>query len=636
MQDILRRINAHPLTFLGTLFLLVAGLSLARSVLLPIALAILFSFMLNPLVRHVQRWGLKRIPAVIVVSVGAFALLGVLLYAVLAQVFTLATEVPKYEKIALRKIRAGDGSPVSKFLGFTNRVTKEVAKGNKANEESLKRAKSVLVAGTVGSFAAASLQGPSAVTSLFPRDAEFVDKVAVKRPTPVVVQSDPMTILAFYAATARQVIRLVAAIGLVIVLTIVMIIYREELRDRFIRLTGSGRLTVTTKALDEASRRISDYMYRKTIVNGIFGIFVAVVLFAIGVPFAIMWGFLLTVLRFTPGLGIWLSVAPPLLLSLVAFESWWPFVFVAATFLAGELFMMNVFEPRFVVSQIGLLPVATMVSLSFWTWLWGPMGLLLAIPITMCLAVLGKYVVPLNFLSVLLSDRPAMDVPLRYYQRLLASDDDEATDIVDRYVAEFGRDRVSDELLIPALSCARRDLANNELTETELEFIFRTTDEIVDDLCAGNRSTDDQVSDSPRSHYVISGCPVGDQGDQLSLRMLEQKLLLRGHSMQIGGANKLSAEMLGWVEAQQPDIVCLACVGPGGLAQTRFACKRIRSSLGDVSIVIARLGEIDDFEKDREVLKKAGADWVSSTVEETSQRLIQAAQHLSYQRVANK
>lgn len=582
MSVISRRVNAQPLIIVGTLFLVVIALSMARAVLIPLFLAILLSFLLGPVVRFVQRKGLKRIPAVLMVTVVAFILLGTLIIAILSQFVSLANNLPQYEDIILKKIRSmkqGESSMVSRVAHTIERVTKALEQSSGAPKK------------TPGSE-----PGP---------------------PLPVIVRTDLGEVISFYRATAEEIVRLLASTGAVIALVIVMLIFREELRDRFICVTGSTRLTVTTKALDEAARRISDYILRKSMVNGIFGAVIAAALVAIGVPFALLWGFLVAVLRFIPSLGIWLAAAPPLLLSSIAFEGWVPFALVAFVFVVVELLSINVFEPWLVGPQVGLLPVATMVSLTFWTWLWGPIGMLLAIPLTVCLAVLGKYVPHMSFLDVLLSNQPAMDVTLRYYQRLLANDQDEATEIVDAYLQSHSREAVYDNMLIPALSHARRDLASGELAKADLEFFFMAIGAILDDL---QLSDTDQPTASVGDVAAV-GCPVWDAGDKLALRMIAQQLQQRGHALEISNPGMLTSEVVEWIETRNPGIVCLAAISPGELAQTRFICKRLRTQFPRIKIVVARLGFPDD--KDREVLEAAGADVVCLTIVETRNEVVQ-------------
>lgn len=614
MSDLLsRNSRSQPFYFLATLTLIVAILVLARHILIPVALAILFSFMLGPAVRHFQRWGLARIPAVLVVSAITFIFLGVVFWAMMSQVVTLAKDTEVYEKIVKKKIavlrEGGTDSPISKFLGFGQRVTKEIAEVDESKNPKVPK----------------ELKEPS------PPGEEK------KGPQPVTVQSSFGEILSFFFATVTEVIRLIASLGLVIVLVVVTLIFKEELRDRFLRLTGSTRLTVTTKALDEAARRISDYLFHKTIVNSVYGAIVAVGLLFIGVPVGIVWGFLLAVLRFIPGLGFWLAFLPPAILSLIAFEGWETFFLVSGLFLTLEVLAKNVFEPRSYGKKIGLLPVATMISLTFWTWLWGPVGLLLAIPITVCLAVLGKYVPALSFLGVMLSDQPAMDRTLRYYQRLIAGDQDEATGIVENYLEKEKEATVHDNLLLPALSFARRDVANGQLTQMDQQFFYRATREILENVCEPLLTEKEEPAPTSKEDVVkILGCPVGDETDELALIMVNQELKPRGYFMKVGESGLLSGEIVEWIESEDPQAVCVLSVTPGELTQTRFVCKKLRGRFPKLKIVVARVGFPEDIAEEKEMLESAGADFVCESIQQTSQQLAQVWQQVINLQPANE
>lgn len=583
MPDFLQR-TSRTFLFLAMLVLVVAILSLGRYILIPLSLGVLFSFLLGPLVRWVQRAGLKRVPAVILVSAVAFVLLGLVLLAIGVQMVELAQEVPGYAQTLRKKIE-----PLQKTAEEI--IQPEAGVGPETDKEG--------------------------------REAKAKSDNAI-------LQGNLWAILWALLGTAQEVVRVIASAGLVVVLTIVTLIYKEEIRDRFIRLTGSSRLTVTTKALDEAAKRISDYLFWKALVNAICGGVVTLGMLALGVPAAFVWGFLLAVLRFIPSLGFWLALIPPAVLGLIAVEGWETFVAVVALYLVTELVALNVIEPRFYGRQIGLLPVATLVSLTFWTWLWGPVGLLLAIPITLCLAVLGKYVPTLDFLATLLSDAPAMDPKLRYYQRLIANDQDEATEIVESYLEGEAAELVFDDVLVPALSHAKRDVANNQLTVLDQKFFFQATGEILDNVCAGalpREATDTRQFDELK----ILGCPVGDENDGLALVMVNQLLQTRGYQMQLGAAGTLSAEIVEWVATENPAVACVLSVAPGELTQTRFVCKRLRARTPALRLIVARL-QSEDLESEKQALISAGADLVCESVVETSKELIQAVQKLALEK----
>ncbi len=270
--------------------------------------------------------------------------------------------------------------------------------------------------------------------------------------------------------------------GLVIVLVIFMLVQREDLRNRLIRLVGYGRLTFTTSALEEAGQRISRYLLMQTIINSSFGLTVGWVLYLIGIPYAVLWGFFAAGLRFIPYVGAFAATIMPSALSLAVFQGWlWP-ILVVGIFVALELICNMVLEPLLYAESAGVSGVALLVAVAFWTWLWGPIGLVLATPLTVCVVVLGKYLPRLDFIGVLMSDQPAMESNISYYQRLLAMDQAEAAEIVEEHLKNHPAEQIYDEILVPALISARSDRDLGRLTADGEQFIFRATREILDDL----------------------------------------------------------------------------------------------------------------------------------------------------------
>ena len=230
------------------------------------------------------------------------------------------------------------------------------------------------------------------------------------------------------------------AIAVVVtVLAIFMLLERRELRDRVILLIGYRRMTATTRALDEAGARISRYLLMQSIISGSFGVAVGLGLFLIGVPYAVIWGCLAAALRFIPYVGVFSAALLPFALSLAVFPGWLQPALVVGLFLVLDVVANMVIEPWLYGHSAGVSQVALLVAVLFWTWLWGPVGLLLATPLTVCLIVLSKHLPALGFIVVLMGDRPVIEAKARYYQRLLARDQDEAADIVEAYVNADGR-----------------------------------------------------------------------------------------------------------------------------------------------------------------------------------------------------
>jgi hypothetical protein len=412
-----------------------------------------------------------------------------------------------------------------------------------------------------------------------------------------------------------------------------MLVRREDLRDRLIALVGRGRLTLTTKALDEAGERISRYLVMQVIVNGSFGIAVGIGLFFIGIPYALLWGFLAATLRYIPFLGPWLAALLPLGLSLMIYESWTPPLLVVGLFLILELSSNMFMEPWLYGRGIGVSAAASLVMIAFWTWLWGPIGLILATPLTVCLVVLGRYVPFLKFFDTLLGDQPALETHIGYYQRLLARDQDEAADIAEDYVKSHSLEEVFDELLIPALTYAKDDVASETLSADDQQFVFAATRDIVEQLATLQRQVVAAVTENaeaPQAKVLILGCPSRDKSDEVALLMLKEVLDPNRCETALTTSDILSTEVVGMVEDMKPAAICIAAIPPGGLAHSRLICLRLRARFPELKIVIGRWGLRGSLDKNREQLMAAGADQFGTTLVETRNQIMSIVQLAAY------
>jgi predicted PurR-regulated permease PerM len=391
----------RPLIVIGSVILavvVIACLYWAEAVFVPLALATLLTFMLSPLVNRLQRLRLGRIPSVLLVVVAAGVLLGAVGWGVTLQVTALLKDLPKHTGTMQRKLADLRGGGKESIWGnlqtMFEEVTHDVVEKIPPPE------------GNAG-------DGPERVVVMQPEESSWLTKLP---------------------ATLRPLLEPLGGAFLTIILVIFMLIKREDLRNRLISLVGHGRLTHTTKALDDAGQRISRYLVMQFVINACFGLALGVGLWAIGLDYAFLWGFLGGVLRYLPYIGTWLAALPPIVLSLAMFEGWVQPLLVLGLFLALELVTANVLEPLLFGHSTGISAVALLVAAAFWTWLWGPLGLVLSGPLTVCLVVLGKYVPALKFFDVLMGDEPPLGTDVSYYQRLLAMDQDEATEIVAAYV----------------------------------------------------------------------------------------------------------------------------------------------------------------------------------------------------------
>jgi predicted PurR-regulated permease PerM len=570
----------RPLVVLCGVALITVVLYFGRPVLMPIALATLLTFLLTPLVNGLQRVGLGRVLPVVVVVALMFSLLGGIGWTLATQITSLSDELPKYRGNIRQKIAdlrgAQKGTAIDKLQHEAREVMGELQKGEPATAS---------------------------------RD----------RPVPVVVQERSM----FWHLPT--VLELIASAGLVLVLVIFMLIRREEMRNRILRLAGYGRLPTATRALDEASQRVSRYLLTQCLVNGGFGIAVALGLFAIGVPYAFLWGFLAACLRFIPYVGTWLAALMPVTLGLAVFHGWQRPLLVIALFLVLEPFIYMVLEPLLYGQSAGVSEVGLLVAVAFWTWVWGPIGLILATPLTVCLVVFAKYVPELEFIVVLMGDEPVMETKVSFYQRLLAMDQDDAMRLVDAALKTTPREEIYDAVLVPALSFARRDRARGRLTEDEERAVLLSAREVVDDLDGGAAA-----SHPAPSAVCVLACPAQDEADVLSLVMLHD--LVAGYChVEIVSPDLLGAEVADLVERTEARVVCIAALPPSGLSRARYLCKRLRARFPELRILVGRWAADDDRAESTALLLSAGADAVHASLLETRDELL----HLSAPRAGS-
>jgi predicted PurR-regulated permease PerM len=577
---------------LTSLALIIAALYWAHAVFIPVALALLLTFLLNPVVSVLQGRGLGRTPAVILVVLLMFSLLGGIGWIITADLSSLATELPRYEENIRHKIAdlrgVGHSSFIETIQAAAQRVIDELQKTNKPAGEAEKPMQVVV-------------QGPSVLWQL-----------------PLALEP-------------------LATTGLVLILVIFMLLKQADLRDRLLALAGYGRLTLATKALDEAGQRISRYLLMQSLINGSFGCAVGLGLFLIGLPHAIAWGFLAAILRFIPYIGSTAATILPTALSLAVFQGWLQPFLIIGLIVGLELVISVGLEPFLYGQSAGVSTVALLVAVAFWTWLWGPVGLLLSTPLTVCLGVLGKYVPQLGFIGVLISDGPVLEASTSYYQRLVARDDDEALEIVDEFLKTHALEAVYDTVLVPALVAAKQDRQHNSLTEDDWHFIVQATREIVEDL--GTRQSPAEMPVAVAAAAVVDGqgpispptirivaCPARDEADEVALLMMQQLLDPRRYELEVVSAAMLTAEVVSLVEQQRASLICIAALPPGASAPTRYLCKRLRTRSPECKILVGRWGFIGNIEENRMLLLAAGANEVGTTLRETRNHVMALSQ----------
>ena len=561
--------------------LVIVVLYWAQAVLVPIALAILLTFVLTPPVNWLERW-LGRVPAVLTAVTLVFIVLGLAGWGLARQINHLADDLPTYRVNILAKIAdvrgAGKGGSVEKL--------QETIEGIKTD-----------------------LGQSSALTGTTSR--------------PVLVTSELVTGLPG-SSWLGPIVGPVGTTGLVLALVIFMLLERRDLRDRLIGLFGYGQLTVTTKAFDEAGTRVSRQLLMQSLVNLVYGIAAGIGLYVLDVPYPLVWAVLGAVLRFIPYVGPVIGAGAPIVVSLAALPGWTGPLWVVGWFIVLELFTNLVLETVLYAGAAGVSQVALLVSVAFWTWLWGPLGLLMATPLTVCLVVLGKHVPGLEFVGMLMADTPALAPEFGYYQRLLARDQSEAADLIEQHIKTEAPSSVYDALLLPALNYAERDRLEQRLSLDEETAVIDATRELLSDAAESIRRLQTEPSppgdptlQGPREPLRVLSIATNGSADELALQMLGHLLDDLPIVLEIVEGRMLTSELVALVQAQGVSVVCLADLPPSPASKTRYLVKKLHAALPEVRILVGRWSPRALADDSPQLLRDAGATLVASTLTET-------------------
>lgn len=568
----------------------VAAAYFAQDVLIPIALAVYLAFILTPLVRLCERLRLGRVSSVIVVVLLISLLLTACGMVVSTQLNSLSDELPNYRANIIERIRA-----VRKW-GDTGRM------------------------GDLMKAIGREINSPDPELPGVPE--EEVQK------EPVLVREQPVgpPWLAHLSNWGGLTVSFSAMILLAMILLIFILLKREDLRNRFLWLFGRHKLSSTTKAVEDAASRLSRFLLTQAIVNASFGLIFGIGLYLIGVPYALLWGFLGGLLRYLPYVGPWLGALFPIALTLAMSDTWTPPLLVVGFVLLLELINNNVVEPLLYGRSIGVSEVALLVGAAFWTWLWGPIGLVLSPPLMVVLVVMGKHVPSLEFLAILLGDEPIFDPPVVYFQRLLARDLDEATRIVLDRLDKPNPERIYDELLLPALTSARLAVEQKTINPQDEEFISRAVEEMLDELGESDSlitehpAAEGDTDVCPVTRVRLLCCPARDGADRVADRMLTQLLPRSAWEISVIGEGKLAGELLDDLDQFHPTVICVGSASPGTLARTRYLCKRLRARFPQTKIVVGRWASELSGAAEEQILA-AGADIVGDSLLETCNEL---------------
>ncbi len=543
----------------GTLTLLMSGvvvaaLYFARDILVPFALAVLLSFLLAPAVRWLRRIGAGRVIAVAATVLIAFiAIFG--FAAILAQeVSSLGPKLPEYRYNLEAKIRtlprvAGSGL-IEHASALLHQLHNELLRSE------------------------AQLSPPAgSATNAGANVAE------ASKPLPVEVQQPEPSPLQIAQSVVGPLLEPLATAGLVVVLVILILLKREDLRDRLLRLAGAADLHRTTEAMDDAARRVSRYLLMQLAVNTVGGLLIGCGLTVIGIPNAALWGILVVLLRFIPFLGIVIAACFPLALAIAVDPGWSLVAWTALLFIGTELIIANLVEPHLYGGSTGLSSVAVIIAAIFWTWLWGPVGLLLSTPLTACLVVLGQHVPQLRFLEVLLGNEPALTPEETFYQRMLANDPEEATEQAEEFAKETSLAEFFDTVAIPVLMRAQADSDRGALSaerrERLKEAFSRMLANLLEDSLPEADAAAEQESIGPEGGSVV--CIAGrNELDEAAALLLVHLLTLRGHSARVFSADALAPGAGALFVFKDAAIVCLSLLSTSSPARARHLVRRAR------------------------------------------------------------
>lgn len=601
---------------LAALCVVIAGLYFARDVLVPLTLAILLTFLLSPALRRLERLGLHRAAAMTLLGVVAFTFLGLFTWVLVTQLTELAGQLPEYQENIIAKVRAvrqGAGSGTFKQVSETIHHISEEAVSTTAPSARPQRG--------------ALDDGPITVTRAS----------ASTQPIPVRIVPETSSVIQTVTGYLGSFLGPLGTGGIVIVFSIFMLIHREDLRDRIIRLVGAGHFHLTTEALDDATTRISHYLSAQALINGVYGVVIVVGLSAVGAtlgggifPNVLLWGLLCALLRFMPYIGIWIAASFPCAIALAVYPGFSVLIAVIALFLLAEVVTYNVVEPLLYGASTGMSTLAILVTALFWTWLWGPIGLLLATPLTVCLVVIGKHVPQMAFLDILLGDQPVLEPHQRVYQRLLAGDQEEATELLEQLLEERSLENVYEEVVLPALAMAEHARHSEALDEQRGVSVRAALHDVVGDLAdqeraklARNGAGENSANDA---HIRVICLPANDEADEIVGTMLLHLLELRGYEAMALTQNALASEMVEKVEDEQARIVCISALPPAAITHARYLCKRLYARFPDLNAVIGLWTFKGDLKYARSRIGCSASAVLTTTLAETMRCIAEMAQ----------
>lgn len=600
---------------------IIVALYVGKAVFVPLAIAFLLAFVMTPVISTLRRCYVPRTVAVLLsVTLALAAVLGT--GAIIAQqASSLLESLPKYERTLMDKVKTirgltGGNGAVDQASKALEKIGKELEQPKAKTDGPRFRAPVPLGTGSAGT--------------------------SEPTPVPVVVKREPRTL-----DTVQSVLGVLfeplATTGIVFVFLTFILLQRQDVRDRMIRLFGSADLERTTSAMNDAASRLSRFFLVQTTINAAYGVTIGVALWMLDVPSPVLWGVMAFLMRFVPFIGSFLAAGFPVVLAAAIDPTWTTFWWVLGIYIVGETFMGQAVEPVVQGQSTGLSPLAIVVSASFWTLLWGPIGLMLAVPLTACLVILGRHVKRLEFLDIILGDRPALRPEQKFYQRMLTGDADEATEDAELFLATAPLAEYCDQVALPALRLAQADADRDTLPETRRGEVREAVLTVLDNLKNfGDRSWlappaggGTQADEKPRAfgdltwHHpgavtiVASSSELEQAAGEVVATMLEAE----GFGTDVCPASAATAARVRRLDLSSARLVVVSALDtPGGASSTRYMIRRLRRGIQEKTDVVLALwgAELADDAVQR-IKEATGADRIVST----AASILQTAQHLA-------
>ncbi len=588
--------SAAALVGIWTILMIVFVISVlyvGRELLIPLALAALITFLLAPLVSRLER-GIGRIAAVLIVVAMLFGVLATAGWLLTRQILDLGTRLPDYQTNIEAKLHSFRMPTGGAFIRF-----------QKSIEQLRKELPGTGTPGTAGP-AKNSVNARSGAANAPPMPVRIVDSHSE---VPQLLQT-----------TVSAVLSPLGTAGLVLLLVVFMLLKREDLRGRLIRLIGQGHISETTRAMDDAGQRVARYLSMQFLVNTGYGLLISIGLYYIGVPNASLWGAFAAVMRFIPYIGPWIGAAIPLLLSLAVSNSWLTPIYTLSLFGVLELINANALEPWLYGASTGVSSLALIVAAVFWTWLWGPVGLLLSTPLTVCVTVMGRHVPRLHFLSVLLSEEEALSPAEECYHRLLTLSLNQANDLAETFLKGNSLTALYDTVLLPVVSAAEVDVQRKALEVEERTTIYDNLADMIEDFGArpatlSKLEADKSIAEATATTASAPTCrvlclPARAQRDELAGQMLAQLLRQQNFEAESASATLAQGELVEHAAKSDCEAICVSVIPPSTLVHARYLTAKLRARLPDVKIVVGFWGATENMADAAQRVRVSGADEV--------------------------